>query len=177
MRGAALVRFLGLVMAVTVAIPGVVRAQTTSRESSDFIIHAGPRAGGSVNADQWTLGAQMLVEGRHTAGLGLEPLFLLGVGGNHVTFRPGLHLMYTFWFDQRHRFGLAPVFGVSAYFYEPVGWFANACVTACRGSEVGIEFGAAARYRWFRLEAVVGRMGLPIVTINLGFDFALLGET
>lgn len=177
MPGATLARFLGFVLAVAISLPGYVQAQTTSRESPDFMIHAGPRAGGSVNADQWTLGAQLIVESRYTAGLGLEPIFLLGVGGNHMTFRPGLHLLYTFWLDPRHRVGIAPVLGVSAYFYEPVGWFANACVTGCRGSDVGIEFGAAVRYRWFRLETVVGRMGLPIVTINVGFDFALLGET
>jgi hypothetical protein len=135
---------------------------------------AGPRMGVSINGDQWIIGGHLLVESLCLPGLGIEPVVLVGIGGNFLTLRPAGRVTYSFWIGGRHGVALAPALGVSALIWIPVGDFASFCnrtdLDGCGGHDIGFEIGGGLRWRWLRLEAMGGFGGLPVVTITLAAD-------
>src|SRR5664279_383205 len=72
-------------------------------------LSGGPRLGGTLNGDQWVLGGQARLNLPCFGGLALETVGQFGFGGNHMTLRPSLRLMYEWWIGgrcrwcQRHR--------------------------------------------------------------------------
>lgn len=137
-------------------------------------LRVGPRMGGSLNFDQWLVGGQILGDSIGIDALGLEAMFLVGLGGNHVTLRPAARLLYTFWIGGHRGLGLAPTVGASALIYVPVGDFAEFChrvdLHGCGGWDLGMDLGGSLRFRWLRLEATAGFFGIPRATITFAFD-------
>ncbi len=103
-------------------------------------------------------------------GLALEPVGQIGLGGNYMTFRPSLRLLYEWWIGGKGALGFYPAVGTSLIYYVPVGPFATWCnrydVHACWGLESGYELGVGVEYRWLGLEVIGGFGGLPAVTIT-----------
>ncbi|MFP6687062.1 MAG: hypothetical protein VB934_20230 [Polyangiaceae bacterium] len=139
---------------------------------------AGPRFGGSVNTDQWTVGGHLRLALHCLGGLTAESYLLSGWGGNYATLRPGLRLSYFFWFTDEGGFAIYPTVGGSLYYYLPVGHYATWCnrheVDACWSNDNGFEVGGGVQYSWFGLEGMVGLGGLPVVTINATLTVPLL---
>ena len=137
-------------------------------------LRIGPRVGGSLNFDQWLVGGQILGDSIGIDALGLEAVFLFGVGGNHVTLRPAARLLYTFWIGGHRGLGIAPTVGASALIYVPVGDFAEFChrvdLHGCGGWDLGMNLGGSLRFRWLRVEATAGFWGIPKATITVAFD-------
>jgi hypothetical protein len=136
----------------------------------------GPRAGVSVNNDQWVMGGFARVGGLCPfvclGDLGASLHALLGLGGNRATLRVGLRLDSLLWFDAAHKFALYPVAGASAYVLVPVGAFAEFCerthLQGCGGTYWGAELGGGIRVWKVFVEGVVGTGQLPVVTATAG---------
>lgn len=137
-------------------------------------VRIGPRFGGTLNFDQWLLGGQILGDSIGIDALGLEAMFVLGIGGNHVTVRPAARVLYTVWIGGHRGLGIAPTVGASALIYVPVGDFAKFCnrvdLHGCGGWDLGMDVGGSLRFRWFRLEATLGFFGIPKATITFALD-------
>jgi hypothetical protein len=137
-------------------------------------LDAGVRAGISINPDQWSGGGQLRARLTCLGGLGVEPLLTAGVGGNHLSVRPGLRLFYSIWFDTARRWSLTPALGGSLMYFTPVGRFATFChrydVDACSGLVSGFELGASAGYSGFGLDAMFGFAELPVLTLAATFS-------
>lgn len=145
----------------------------------------GPRAGVSINGDQWILGGYGRFDGFCLGGcprhLSLELQLLAGLGGNHLTLRASLRLEYIFWF--MHDFGLYPLAGISFIGWLPVGHFATFChrvdLEGCTGWDAGLEVGGGFRVWRLTFEAAVGVGGIgtdnaiPVLTITAGLHFPL----
>lgn len=138
-------------------------------------LRIGPRFGGTLNFDQWLFGGQILGDSIGIDAFGLEAMFVLGVGGNHVTLRPAARMLYTLWIGGHRGLGIAPTVGASALIYVPVGDFAKFCnrvdLHGCGGWDLGMDVGGSLRFRWFRLEATLGFFGIPKATITFAVDF------
>jgi hypothetical protein len=134
-----------------------------------FSFSGGPRAGGTLNGDQWAVGGHLRLNLPCLGGLALEPVGQVGLGGNHMTLRPSLRLLHEWWLGGRRGLGIYPVAGASFIYYVPVGPFASWCnrydVHACWGFASGFELGGGLEYRWAGLEVIGGFSGLPAVTI------------
>lgn len=140
-------------------------------------LRIGPRFGGTLNFDQWLFGGQILGDSIGIDAFGLEAMFVLGVGGNHVTLRPAARMLYTLWIGGHRGLGIAPTVGASALIYMPVGDFAKFCnrvnLHGCGGWDLGMDLGGSVRFRWFRLEATMGFFGIPKATITFAVDFPI----
>jgi hypothetical protein len=141
-------------------------------------VDAGPRAGITINGDQWLVGGHLRASVPCLGGLGYGPTLTLGLGGNYLTLKSSGRLDYLIWFDRAKVFGIYPAVGASALFYIPVGGFARFCnrtgLYECYGKELGLEVGVGLRYRWLGADAFIGFGGLPVLTIMVGawFPFA-----
>jgi hypothetical protein len=133
----------------------------------------------SINDDQWLAGGQLRTSFPCLGKLGFGPLLVLGVGGNHITFRSAFRLDYLFWLDSAHNFGVYPAVGAAVLFYLPVGDFAEFChrvaLDECSGYIFGAELGGGLRYRRFSLDAFAGFGGLPVLSIMAVLHFPLTG--
>lgn len=162
-------------MVTTGVCSGVAHAEPPEDEDSGTRVSVGVRGGVSVNDDQWVVGGHVLAEDI----IDVEPLVLVGIGGNRLTLRPSLRAGYTFWIGDERGFGITPAAGVTALFYVPVGPFATWChrtgVAGCGGWALGYELGGAVRYDWVRLEAMAGLGDAPVVTVTLATDFQVTG--
>jgi hypothetical protein len=140
-------------------------------------VEIGPRAGVSVNGDQWLFGGHLRTSVPCFWNLGFGPIVVLGLGGNHLTIRSSGRLDYMLWFDRAHTFALYPAAGASVLFYVPVGRFAEFCnrvhLDECSGYTVGGEVGGGARYRWLSVDAFAGFRGLPVVAVMAALSFPL----
>jgi hypothetical protein len=158
-------------------LAAVADACPTSPSCCWVAVDSGPRAGISINGDQWLLGAHLRVGLPCFGGLGLSHTLAFGLGGNYFTLRSSGRLDYMFWFDNQHIFGIYPTAGVSALFYGPVGGFASFCsrvgLDECWGHDAGWEAGGGIRYRWLGVDALVGFAGLPVLTVMVGAWFPL----
>jgi len=142
---------------------------------------AGPRAGVSINSDQWLLGGFGRVGGWFAhAGIGdvgLSLHELVGVGGNRLTFRSSLRLDSIKWWGITRSFGVYPLLGVGLQVLVPVGPFAEFCerthLPGCGGAYWGAELGVGLRFRSAFLEASYGTGELPNGTVTLGLAFPL----
>ena len=141
----------------------------------------GPRLGGMLNDDQWVAGGQIRLNLRCLGGLALEPVGQVGFGGNHMTVRPSLRLLYEWWLGGQRGLGIYPAAGASLMYFVPVGPFASWCnrydVHACWGFESGYEFGGGLEYRWVGLEVMGGFSGLPALTIVGTATFPIWGAS
>ncbi|MBI2372479.1 MAG: hypothetical protein HYV07_00635 [Deltaproteobacteria bacterium] len=140
-------------------------------------ITLGPRLGVSVNADQYIVGGHVLFENLCLKGVGIEPIFLVGFGGNHATLRPGVRVGYTFWIGGPDGLGLMLGAGATLSVATPVGSFSSFChdvrIEGCGWTGFGFEAGGALRYGWVRLEAQLGFEELPVLTTTLALDYPL----
>jgi hypothetical protein len=178
---AALASFAGSAQASENASPAesVPRAPAcpACRRCCDVAVEAGPRAGISINGDQWVVGSHLRITLPCLGNLGVGPVMAFGLGSNYLTLRSSWRLDYLVWFDEAHTFGLYPAVGASALFYMPGGGFATFCnrvgLDECWGHEVGFEAGGGARYKWFAVDGFIGFDGLPAVTIMAAASFAL----
>jgi hypothetical protein len=141
---------------------------------------AGPRAGGTLNGDQWLAGGHAHLDLLCLGGLGSELVAVGGLGGNLVTLRGSLRLVYDFelWRGRRG-LRLYPALGWSLQYYTPVGHFATWCgrydVDACYGFASGVELGGGLRWSWLGAEVIVGLSDLPVLTLALSATFDLAG--
>lgn len=150
-------------------------ARADDREAAEegVQLRAGLRAGASLNNDQALLGGHVLAED----GFALEPVVLVGIGGNHFTMRPSVRAGYTFWIGDVGDFGIMPSAGITMQLYLPVGRFASWCdrvdLDACHGWQLGGELGGGVRMGWARLEAMAGIGEVPAVTITFAGDWSV----
>lgn len=156
--------------------PSPVRIEIEEERS----LSIGPRFGMSLNGDQWLAGGHLLLENLCLDGVGVEPILLVGLGGNHATIRTGLRAGFTFWIGGVRGVGLMPMVGADLSVALPVGDFARFCsrtqILGCDGVFLGYEIGAGVRYRWFRLEAMAGFADLPVFTTTFALDLPLGGS-
>lgn len=141
----------------------------------------GPRAGGTLNGDQWIAGAHSRLGLRCLGGFGSELSGVTGFGGNHLTLRGSLRAVYDVELSGGERgLGFYPALGWSPQYFHPVGHFGEWCdrydVDACSGFASGLELGGGARYGWWGLEAIVGLHDLPVLTLSATATFDVLGD-
>jgi len=146
--------------------------------SLDF--EGGPRGGLTVNDDQWILGGHLRVGFLCLGGFAFETVGLVGFGGNYLTLRPSLRVIYRLYSDTNRELELHPTLGWSLVQWFPVGHFSTWCerleVDACWARDSGVELGGGMAYRFLGLDAVAGFGSLPSVTITLMATFPL-GKT
>ena len=144
-------------------------------------LEGGPRGGITVNDDQWIVGGHLRLGLLCLGGLALEPVALLGFGGNYLTLRPSLRAIYRLYSDTNRELELHPALGYSLVQWLPVGQFADWCdrleVDACYARDSGVELGGGIAYRFLGLDAVAGFGSLPVVTITLTATFPMLRGT
>ncbi len=142
---------------------------------------AGPRAGGTLNFDQWIAGGHGRLSLLCLGGFGSELVTVAGFGGNHLTLRGSARLTQELelWGGPRG-VRLYPALGWSLVYFVPVGHFGEWCdrydVDACSGLVNGLELGGGLRVSWFGLEAIVGFAELPVVTLSATATFDLVGS-
>jgi hypothetical protein len=144
-------------------------------------LEGGPRGGLTVNDDQWIVGGHLRVGFLCLGGLALEPVALLGFGGNYLTLRPSVRAIYRLYSDTNRKLEIHPTLGYSLVQWIPVGRFAEWCdrleVDACYARDSGVELGGGVAYRFLGLEAVAGFGSLPVVTITLTATFPITKGT
>jgi hypothetical protein len=144
-------------------------------------LEGGPRGGLTVNDDQWILGGHVRIGFLCLGGLALEPVGLVGFGGNYLTLRPSVRAIYRLYSDTNRELELHPTLGYSLVQWIPVGHFAEWCseleVDACYARDTGVELGGGIAYRFLGLDAVAGFGSLPVVTITLTATFPLTKGT
>ena len=144
-------------------------------------LEGGPRGGLTVNDDQWVVGGHLRLGLLCLGGLALEPVALLGFGGNYLTLRPSVRAIYRLYSDTNRELELHPTLGYSLAQWIPVGRFAEWCnrleVDACYARDTGVELGGGIAYRFLGLDAVAGFGSLPVVTITLTATFPLTKGT
>jgi hypothetical protein len=142
-------------------------------------LEGGPRGGLTINDDQWIVGGHLRLGLLCLGGFALEPVALLGFGGNYLTLRPSVRAIYRLYSDTNRELELHPTLGYSFVQWLPVGDFADWCsrleVDACYASDGGVELGGGIAYRFLGLEAVAGFGSLPVVTITLTATFPIAG--
>ena len=149
--------------------------------SCDVGFAAGPRGGGTLNADQWLAGGHARLSLLCLGGFGSELVGVAGLGGNHVSWRGSLRLAHELelWGGPRG-VRLYPALGWSLQYLAPVGDFADWCdrydVDACSGFASGIELGGGLRQSWLGIEAIVGFNDLPVLTLSATATFDLFGS-
>ena len=140
-------------------------------------VEGGPRGGITINDDQWILGGHLRLGFLCLGGFALEPVALVGFGGNYMTLRPSLRAIYHLYSDTNRELELHPTLGYSLVQWLPVGRFAEWCsrleVDACYARDGGLELGGGIAYRFIGLDAVAGFGTLPIVTITLMATFPI----
>ena len=62
-------------------------------------LEGGPRGGLTVNDDQWIVGGHLRLGLLCLGGFALEPVALVGFGGNYLTLRPSLRAIYRLYSD------------------------------------------------------------------------------
>jgi hypothetical protein len=144
-------------------------------------LEGGPRGGLTVNDDQWVVGGHVRLGFLCLGGLALEPVALLGFGGNYLTLRPSVRAIYRLYSDTNRELEIHPTLGYSLMQWIPVGRFAKWCneleVDACYARDTGVELGGGIAYRFLGLDAVAGFGSLPVVTITLTATFPLTKGT
>ncbi|MBI4819545.1 MAG: hypothetical protein HY791_24950 [Deltaproteobacteria bacterium] len=150
-------------------------ADEAKDDTSGTRVQVGPRVGVSINSDQWIFGGHILFEGLCFEGVGLEPILLVGFGGNHAVLRPGFRAGYTLWLGP---VGLMPMAGASLNVAVPVGGFSDFCdefaLTGCADTFIGFELGGGVRYEWLRLEFMAAlEPEMPVLTTTLAVDWLL----
>jgi hypothetical protein len=147
-----------------------------------FYLHAGPKAGVSVNYDQWVAGGYLRAGGLCPliclGDLGISIHEMGGLGGNFATLRTSLRLDTILWFGDRGSVGLYPAFGVSAYTQIPAGHFAEFCERTgldegCGGTRLGVEAGLGMRFWPMFVETIAATGALPSLIATLGLSFTL----
>jgi len=163
-----------------VALP-TLGAEPATHEAGPYF-HAGPKAGVSVNYDQWVAGGFLRLGG-------LCPLFCLGdlgvsihetggLGGNFATLRTSLRLDSILWFGDRNGFGIYPVVGVSTYTQIAAGHFAEFCERTkleegCSGTHFAAEAGLGVRLWPVFVEGIAASGQLPSVVATAGISWTL----
>jgi hypothetical protein len=141
-------------------------------------LEGGPRGGLTVNDDQWILGGHLRLGLLCLGGFALEPVALVGFGGNYLTLRPSVRAIYRLYSDTNRLLELHPTLGLSLVQWLPVGQFAEWCdrleVDACYARDSGVELGGGIAYRFLGLDAVAGFGSLPVVTITLTATFPIV---
>jgi hypothetical protein len=142
-------------------------------------VKAGPRAGGTINQDQWAFGGHARLGLLCLGGFAIETAAIVGLGGNYLTLRPSARLQYHFGPGGERSVSVYPSAGYSLLFYRPVGDFESFCdrydVDACYDSVQGFELGGGVGYWLLGVEGLVGFGGLPVVTIAVTATFPLFG--
>jgi hypothetical protein len=149
------------------------------RSASGAYLHAGPKAGVSVNYDQWVAGVFLRAGGLCPfvclGDLGISIHELGGLGGNHASLRTSLRIDSIFWFGDREKFGIYPALGLSARTLFPAGKFAEFCertrLEGCGGTFVGVELGVGLRFWPVFVEAIAATGELPSVTATAGLSW------
>jgi hypothetical protein len=160
--------------AMIAAILGV--APVATARDPHLRLDAGPKAGVSINGDQWVLGGFARLRGLCPilclGDLGVGFHALAGLGGNRVTLRTGLRVDTSLWLDDSHTVAFYPAVGGSAYILVPAGHFKEFCerthLGGCGGTYFGLELGGGVRLWPFFVEALVGTGELPVVTVTGG---------
>ena len=149
--------------------------------ASVYYVDAGPRAGVSINNDQWLLGGYARL-GIHCpwpalTDLGFGLHVLGGVGGNRLSLRTTLRIDSLVWADSEHTFGFYPSLGVALLGLEPVAGFADFCartrLAGCDGTYLGAELGFGVRVQRAFLEASLDTGQLPVGTLTAGLALPL----
>ncbi len=140
-------------------------------------LEGGPRGGLTINDDQWILGGHVRLGLLCLGGFALEPVALVGFGGNYLTLRPSVRAIYRLYSDTNRELELHPTLGYSLVQWIPVGPFADWCdrleVDACYARDSGVELGGGIAYRFLGIDAVAGFGSLPVVTITLTATFPM----
>jgi hypothetical protein len=160
--------------------PKAVPPETTARPPTHgctLEFEAGPRGGLTVNDDQWIVGGHLRLGFLCLGGFALEPVALVGFGGNYLTLRPSLRAIYRLYSDTNRELEIHPTLGYSLVQWFPVGHFAEWCdrleVDACWARDSGVELGGGLAYRFLGIDAVAGFGSLPVVTVTLTATFPI----
>lgn len=179
-----LVAAASLVAGRALADETLVAAEAPSAKEHGWYLHIGPKAGVSVNYDQWVAGAFLRAGGLCPiiclGDIGISVHEIGGLGGNYASVRTSVRLDSILWFGKRETFGVYPTVGFSARTLFPTGRFAEFCERTglqdgCGGTHVGLELGVGLRFWPIFVEAVGATGELPSITATAGYS-ALLWE-